>query len=231
MKLGVMLPSFSWTAQGALDLAAEAAEVGIDGVFCYDHLWPMGNPARPALAPFPLLGVVAQRHPSLIVSPLVARIGLVADHVLLSQFAALSLLAEGRLLAAMGTGDHLSRHENLAYGIDFAPADARRDELRQVAATLLDRGVEVWIGGGAPATVAIARDLRCTVNLWAASVEEVANQAASTPVSWAGLAPTEDHDLRQLLGDLDEAGATWAVFGEVRDPSRLIRAAHDAAQG
>jgi alkanesulfonate monooxygenase SsuD/methylene tetrahydromethanopterin reductase-like flavin-dependent oxidoreductase (luciferase family) len=225
VKLGVMLPSFSWGAEDALELAARAAEAGIDGVFCYDHLWPMGNPARPALAPFPLLGVVAQRHPTLIVGPLVARIGLVADHVLLSQFASLSLLAEGRIIAAMGTGDHLSRHENLAYGIDFAPADERRAELRSVAGILLGRGAEVWIGGGAPATVAIARDLGCTVNLWGGSVEDVAAQAETTLVSWAGLAPDGDDALRRLLSGLREAGATWAVFGEVTDPERLVRAA------
>ena len=225
MKLGVMLPSFSWSAEGALELAGKAADAGIDGVFCYDHLWPMGNPSRPALAPFPLLGVVAQRHPTLIVSPLVARIGLVADHVLLSQFAALSLVAEGRIIAAMGTGDHLSRHENLAYGLDFAPADERRAELRAVAGILRDRGVEVWIGGGAPATVAIAHELGCTVNLWGGSVSEVASQASTSLVSWAGVAPESDDELRRLLGELEEAGATWAVFGEVTEPERLLRAA------
>ena len=59
IKLGVVLPSFRPTAADALDVARQADDAGIDGVFCYDHLWPMGRPDRPALAPFPLLAAVA----------------------------------------------------------------------------------------------------------------------------------------------------------------------------
>jgi len=206
-------------------VAASAAASGVDGVFCYDHLWPMGDPTRPALAPFPLLGVIARRHPELVVSPLVARIGLVSDEVLLSQFAALDAIAPGRVLAALGTGDHLSAEENRAYGIEFAPASTRRASLERCAATLLERGTEVWIGGGAAATLKVAADLGCAVNLWGASPADVASQARSTRVTWAGLAPGGDDEIATLLAALELAGAAWAVVGNLIDPVRL-RAAY-----
>ncbi len=40
-------------------VAHRALAAGVDGVFCYDHLWPIGQPDRPALAPFPILATLA----------------------------------------------------------------------------------------------------------------------------------------------------------------------------
>ena len=90
------------------------------------------------------------------VGTLVARVGLVPDEVLVSQFDALGVLAPGRVVAALGTGDHLSAAENLAYGVPFEAAEARRGALRRVALTLRDRGSPVWVGDGAARTVALA---------------------------------------------------------------------------
>ena len=78
----------------AFAAAEEAVAAGIDGLFCYDHLWPMGQPERPALAPFPLLGALAARFgPSgdgtgdgPFFGTLVARIGLVPGPVLAAEF-------------------------------------------------------------------------------------------------------------------------------------------------
>ena len=218
MKLGVVIPTFAWTPDEALTVAAGAAAVGIDGVFAYDHLWPMGNRARPAMAPFPILSEIATRHETLCVGTLVARIGMVSDEVLLSQFRALGSVAPGRVVAAIGTGDKLSAEENEAYGIGFAPAEERRASLRAVMSTLLDEGFEGWIGGGAKATVAIAAELGCTLNMWGASPGELRAQGESTTVSWAGMAADpEGASPREALEaqktDLEDAGATWAVFG------------------
>jgi len=219
IKVGVVLPSFRNTAEEALAVAAEADRVGVDGVFCYDHLWPMGRPDRPALAPFPLLAAVATGTERLIVGPLVARIGLVPDRVLLAELAALATLAPGRVVAALGTGDRLSAAENRSYGIPFAPADERRDDLRRCVRALRDAGLPVWIGGGAPATVAVAEEEGVAVNLWGAPPEVVAAQAARSAVTWAGPAPqspsgdVDGDQVGDLVGRLADAGATWAVFG------------------
>ena len=59
MRTGVVLPTFRDTPDEAFAAAAAAVEAGVDGLFCYDHIWPMGQPERPALAPFPLLGALA----------------------------------------------------------------------------------------------------------------------------------------------------------------------------
>ncbi len=219
IKVGVVLPSFQPTADQALAVAAEADRVGVDGVFCYDHLWPMGRPDRPALAPFPLLAAIAAGTERVAVGPLVARIGMVPDSVLLAEFAALAALAPGRVVAALGTGDRLSAAENQAYGLPFAPAAERRDDLRRCVQTLRDRGFPVWVGGGARATVALAEEEGVAINLWGASPEAVAVQAARSEVTWAGTPPqgpsgeVDDDLVRDWVEQLAEAGATWAVFG------------------
>ena len=218
MKIGVVLPTFTWSPEEALSVAAAAADAGVHGVFAYDHLWPMGNPSRPALAPFPVLASIAARHSQLFVGPLVARIGLVSNETLVSQLRALEAIAPGRCIAALGTGDKLSAAENEAYGVPFASAQQRRADLGEVAATLHGEGMTVWIGGGARPTVAMAEEMGCAVNMWGATPDAVGEQVARSEVTWAGLLPKDDsgnHNdaARDLLGRLDEAGATWAVVG------------------
>ena len=92
MRTGVVLPTFRDTPEPAFAAAAEAAAAGVDGVFCYDHIWPIGQPERPALAPFPILGARgrhARPAPAPSSGTLVARIGLVPNAVLAAQFLAL----------------------------------------------------------------------------------------------------------------------------------------------
>ena len=127
MKLGVLLPTFRNGAEDALAFAAAAADAGVDGLFAYDHLWPMGSPTRPSLAPFPLLAAVAQRH-DVVVGPLVARVGLVGTSHLVEEYLTLERVAPSRVICALGSGDKLSAAENEAYDVARARAptsDAR----------------------------------------------------------------------------------------------------------
>ena len=159
----MVLPTFRDTPDAAFEAAAEAVAAGVDGLFCYDHIWPLGQPERPALAPFPILGALATRFPPWsegtregagdggeaadgadggdrggpFVGTLVARVGLVPNAVLAAQFTALERLAPGRVIAGLGTGDRLSEEENRAYGIPFASAVRRRTELVVVARDLV----------------------------------------------------------------------------------------------
>jgi alkanesulfonate monooxygenase SsuD/methylene tetrahydromethanopterin reductase-like flavin-dependent oxidoreductase (luciferase family) len=208
VKLGVLLPTFRNGSEDALAFASEAAESGIDGVFAYDHLWPMGSPERPSLAPFPLLSVVARRHEQLAIGPLVARVSLVGTNHLVEQFATLNMLAPGRVIAAMGTGDKLSAPENEAYGLPDLSAELRRDLLRDAAEALV-ASMPVWIGAGGEATNQLARDVGALINLWDWAPERVAQMAKSGPVCWAGPVPK---DFGATLSALQAAGATWAVF-------------------
>ena len=212
MKVGVLLPTFQTSAEPALEAAQRAVDAGLDGVFAYDHLWPMGSPQRPALAPFPVLASIAARHESLVVGPLVARVGLVSTHHLVAAFTTLAIVAPGRVIAAIGTGDRLSADENLAYGLPSLDAASRRALLAETAHEL-SGWMPVWFGAGAPATNALARELGVTVNMWNATVGAVEDQAGEGPVSWAGPVPSPSSRTADLLDDLARAGASWAVLG------------------
>ena len=128
-------------------------------MFVFDHLWPMGAPERPALSAFPVLGAVAAATDRVCFGPLVARVGLVPDEVLVAELLSLAHMAPGRLIAGLGTGDSKSAAENLAFGIPFDPADERRLALAPVRTHLRARGVPVWVGGGRAATAELAVDL------------------------------------------------------------------------
>ncbi len=210
MKVGVTLPSFRDDA-AAIEAARRTEGLGLDGAFVFDHLWPLRQPERPALSAFVVLGAVAAVTERIHVGPLVARIGLVPDPVLVAQLRSLATLAPGRLVAALGTGDSASREENDAFGIPFTPADERRSSLHDVAAAVLGSGVTVWIGGGAPATIAVARRLGVGVNLWDASPEVVRAQARQGEVTWGGPLGGDRVQISERLAALAAAGATWAV--------------------
>ncbi len=213
MKLGVLLPTFRDNVDDALAVAHRAEAAGLDGVFAYDHLWPMGEPTRPALAPFPVLARVLVECPTLTVGPLVSRVGLFATAKLVEQYLTLESLAPGRVQAAIGTGDHLSASENEAYGLAFQSAEARRGLLGETLSALAPV-METWCGGGAEATNELARALGVTINLWGAEAKLVRNVAKSGPVSWAG--PLGDDPIKKL-NDLAASGVTWIVVGPPLD--------------
>ncbi len=217
MKIGVLLPTFRDVTSDALAAARLAADAGLDGVFAYDHLWPMGRPDRPSFAPFPVLARVALENPSLIVGPLVARIGLVSPAALIEQFRTLAAVAPTRVVAPLGTGDKLSEAENIAYGVPPATPAVRREDLRRVAESLIEE-MDVWIGAGAAATNEIAREVGATLNVWNKRAEVVAELGEAGPVNWAGNATD---DLHTQLDTLSAAGATWAVFSPTVDVVHL----------
>jgi Luciferase-like monooxygenase len=206
VKLGVLLPIFQKNADDALALADRAQQAGLDGVFAFDHLWPIGSPERPALAPMPVLAAVAARF-SLSVGTLVARVGLVGEATLVEQFTTLELIAPGRVIAGLGTGDDLSKDEHDAYGIGYPSASERRRLLRDAVAALAPV-MNVWCGAGSPLTNAVAREHGVALNFWGVSAQMVHDEAANGPVTWAGPLGRE---AATTLSALEDAGATWAV--------------------
>ncbi len=225
MRIGITLPSFRSDAQAALEAARQAEVLGLHGVFVFDHLWPLGQPERPALSAFPLLGAVAAVTNRIALGTLVARVGLVPDDVLLAELLSLERMAPGRLVAGLGTGDSESAPENLAYGIAYTPADRRRLQLRAVGRLLRDAGIRVWVGGGSPATSQLAAELGVALNLWGAQPSAVAALAPRTEVTWAGPVPAELPPLLEWLEEIDRAGATWAVCAWPVPPEVLAEAA------
>lgn len=208
MRIGVILPTFRDGAEDALEMAKRCDEMGLDGVFAYDHLWPMGSPQRPSLAPFPILAAVASRSSSLEMGPLVARVGMFGDNHLVRQFRSLAALAPGRVIAAVGTGDTKSRDELEAYGLTFSDAQVRRDALEHVARVLKEE-MTVWIGAGSTATNELAKRLGVVLNVWDAEPNRLSDLSDQASVTWAGPAPERVADRLDALRD---AGAQWAIF-------------------
>jgi alkanesulfonate monooxygenase SsuD/methylene tetrahydromethanopterin reductase-like flavin-dependent oxidoreductase (luciferase family) len=235
MRTGVVLPTFRDTPDAAFAAAEAAITAGIDGVFCYDHVWPLGQPERPALAPFPILGALATllgpsrgegEGPYL--GTLVARVGLVPNAVLAAQFVALDGLAPGRVIAGLGTGDKMSEEENLAYGIPFGPASERRTAMVDLGRELSSKGIAVWMAGGPRGRTEEARAAGAALTMWDATPELVAERAGGpddVEVTWAGPPPSASPPLAERIRALGEAGATWVVFGWPVDVEELAEVA------
>ena len=240
MKVGMTLPQFRHDAATALDVARRADAAGVDGLFVFDHLWPLGQPQRPALACLPLLGALAAETERAVIGPLVARVGLVPDAVLVHGLATLGRLAPGRVVAALGTGDRANRDENLAYGRPFAPLDRRIDSLRRCARLLQAEDLPVWVGGRSPRLRRLAAELGgwngwgSDAATFAAEAGEVRARNPAAMLTWGGqvlvgrdeaeaAAKLERHgdrpglvrgtvdDLADHITALGSAGAAWAV--------------------
>jgi len=241
MRTGVVLPTFRDGPDDAFAAATEAVAAGVDGLFCYDHIWPLGQPERPALAPFPVLGALATRlgppragGDGPFLGTLVARVGLAPNAVLAAQFGALERLAPGRVIAGLGTGDRMSEEENRAYGIPFPPAAARRAQLVELGRELVASGLTVWVAGGTAGRTEEARAAGAVLNVWDAAPALVAERSSGpdgVEVTWAGPPPTGSPPLAEMVRALHEAGATWAVFGWPVDVEALVAAARAVAEG
>jgi hypothetical protein len=238
IRTGVILPTFRDSPDQAFAVAREALAAGVDGVFCYDHLWPIGHPDRPALAPFPILADLAV---STKIAPiagggpyfgtLVARIGMVPNRVLLGQFRALAGLAGGRVIAGLGTGDRLSEAENRAYGIPYGSAAERRRDMVEMACALREMGLTVWLAGGTAARLDESRAAQVGLNVWDAPPSLVAARTGgpdAVEVTWGGPPLKEESTLREAVGELARAGATWVIFASPVDPAALVAAARDS---
>ena len=248
VQIGVTLPTFTDDARAALRAAATAEAGGLDGVFVFDHLWPMGNPGHPALWSFGMLAAVAASTARVCIGPLVARVGLLAEADLLAAFDALTAIAgRSRVIAGLGMGDHLSAQENLAYGVEYPSAAQRKAELERVAAAVVARGLVTWVGGLSTTAASVARAVGAGRNLWGVGEEEISEASRTVPVGWAGqvLVGRDDAELgelRDIFGDrpglvvgtveevaariarLRDAGASWWVAAPLDYLARPERA-------
>ncbi|MGI8810272.1 MAG: LLM class flavin-dependent oxidoreductase [Acidimicrobiales bacterium] len=237
MRIGVTLPQFRHDAEAAIAVARRAEALGLDGVFVFDHLWPLGQRMRPALHSLTLLGALAAETERVAMGPLVARVGLVPDAVLVHTLESLHRMLGDRLIAALGTGDSLNREENEAYGVPFRPAAERLASLVACCRQLRATGVTTWVGGrSAPVRAAAAE--ADGWNSWgtdlATFTAEAATVASGAARTWAGqvligrtraeadaklrahgqrpglVSGTVDDLVRHLDG-LGAAGAAWAI--------------------
>lgn len=234
MKLAVTLPTFSADAGAVLAAARAAEEAGLHGVFSFDHVFPMGQPERPSLSLYPVLGAVAAVTKEISVGPLVARIGLVPDEVVVASLESLHLLLGERLIAALGTGDKASEEEHLRYGIPYLGVKAREESMAGVVRRLAAGGVECWVGAGSARsttrptlTARVAEEVGATVNYWQVPPEAVAEAVAtlSVPVTWGGPLPKTVTEAAAALATVQAAGASWAIWGWPSSLELVVEAA------
>ncbi len=225
MRIGTILPTFRETFDEAKDALLAVRAHSIDCAFVYDHFWPMFHPELPAIAAFPALGALSVHAGPVSLGTLVARVGVVDPEVLVREVLTANALNGGHFIAGIGTADKKGAAEYLAYGLGFKDAGSRRAELGYVARRLIDSGIEVWIGGGRKETNDLAREIGATLNLWGATPERIENESRLGAVSWAGNLPEDPILARQLVTELERAGATHAVFAWPGTIDRLVDAA------
>jgi alkanesulfonate monooxygenase SsuD/methylene tetrahydromethanopterin reductase-like flavin-dependent oxidoreductase (luciferase family) len=212
VHVGLVLPVFERSADKALTVARRAEAEGIDGVFSYDHLFPINRPDRPALAAIQMLAAVACVSDHVRLGTLVSRVNLLPTPVLVEALATLNAMAAGRVIAGIGAGDSLTKRENAAYGLPFPPVSIRLEDATRLARLLRSRGLRVWIGGRSAAVRELARREAEGWNCWDGSLEELAAFRGPGQVTWAG-PPPAPAELSRHLRALQGAGAAWAVYG------------------
>lgn len=236
MRLGITLPQFRPDAGPALRAAQAAEAAGIDGVFVFDHMWPLGRPDRPSLHGPTLLGALAATTRRVTLGTLVARVGLVPDDTLVDALVTVAALAGPRLIAGLGTGDRANRDENLAYGIGFPPAAERLARLRSCCRRLQDQGVRTWVGGRSLAVRRVAAEEADGWNGWISGAEQFAVEAASVrrmatrsvEVTWAGQVLIGRH-AAELADKLERHGTRSGLLaGTVADLRTHLEALESA---
>lgn len=189
------MPQFNERAAPAIDVARRAEAAGLDGVFVFDHLWPMGQPQRPALHSLPLLGALAAATTRVTLGPLVARVSMLPNPVLVHGLTSLHRMLGARFVAALGSGDSANCEENVAYGLGFGSVAERVGELIACCRALRAEGVRTWIGGRSTAIRRAAAEEADGWNGWgwcadpavfAEAAAEIRSMAPDLELTWGG---------------------------------------------
>lgn len=234
MKVGLVLPLFSGDAERVLAFAQRAEELGFDGVFAFDHLFPPGaSPERPSLESFSMLAAVAARTSRINVGTLVTRATLRSAGMTASLAATIDEVSRGRMILAIGTGDAIDEPEHRVFGLPYLDTTERREHLvetvRAVRALFEGRpwpggarvpampgpllpvtptAPAIWVGGFADAVVRVAAREADAWNGWGMGLEVFARKAR----------------LLERESERRSVAATWAGIVVVgRDDAELAR--------
>jgi alkanesulfonate monooxygenase SsuD/methylene tetrahydromethanopterin reductase-like flavin-dependent oxidoreductase (luciferase family) len=216
VKVGLIAPVFSDSPALALSVAHEADVNGIDGVFSYDHLFPINFPHLPALSSIPMLAAMAVQTQRIRVGSLVSRVTLLPLPVFVESMATLDEISGHRLIAGIGAGDSLTIPENEAYGLPSPNLEARLQLLADAARALRARGIATWIGGRSPRVRDLAGAESDGWNAWDGPLDQLTAFADAhhgrAVATWGG-PPPPDGDFEAHLRTLAGAGVEWAIYG------------------
>ena len=230
-------PQFTSSIDPVLEAASLAEEAGLDGMFAFDHLIPLGDPLRPVLELAATLGAMASATDRLLVGPLVARVPLRGPAVTTAIARTLEAIAPGRVVFGLGSGDSHSRPEAERFGQVYEPLDRRVGMVEEAVVALSALGVTSWVGGTHPRILDAA--LRSDGwNGWSLPLDVFADKVAvlharrpDLTMSWGGtvIVGRDTSDVDRLLEA--RAGALSDVIGtpdQVVDRlQRLVEAGAD----
>jgi alkanesulfonate monooxygenase SsuD/methylene tetrahydromethanopterin reductase-like flavin-dependent oxidoreductase (luciferase family) len=120
VKLGIFLPPFGDLAdpRRVAALAAEAEELGWDGLFVWDHM--LAEPGMAVADPWITMAAIAIQTTRLRIGAMVTPLARRRPWVLARQIASLDRLSDGRLTIGIGLGDDGWR-EFSAFGEETSP--------------------------------------------------------------------------------------------------------------
>ena len=132
--VGSTLPQFTDDRDRFIAGVVRAERAGLDSIWVFDHMWPLtGKKSRPVLECWTTLAWIAAETENIKIGTLVTRSSLRHPAVLAKMAATVAEIAPGRLIMAIGSGDHMSRDENEAFGIPYWDGEER---IRQLASTV-----------------------------------------------------------------------------------------------
>jgi alkanesulfonate monooxygenase SsuD/methylene tetrahydromethanopterin reductase-like flavin-dependent oxidoreductase (luciferase family) len=239
--LAVTLPQFSADPGVAVAACLDARRVGFAGAFVFDHLFPLGDRARPVLEGWTLLAALAGRVgrgrgglDRFRLGTLVTRAGLRPPALVARMAATVAQAAGAPPIVGVGRGDAANRAEHDAFGLPFPDLRTRTLDLEATVAAL--RGPlagtpppAVWVGGTGAGGRHLAGRLADAWNGWALTPDELA--AGLTDVRRTAERAGRDPDAvagtwgGQVLvaGERREAEARLARWGAGRRPADLAR--------
>jgi alkanesulfonate monooxygenase SsuD/methylene tetrahydromethanopterin reductase-like flavin-dependent oxidoreductase (luciferase family) len=189
------IPQFDKSFAATQELAKRASSLGLAGVFCFDHLIPIGEAQRPVLEGAATLGAVAAIS-SVPVGSLVTRVTLRPPPVTAGLATTLRAVCGKQAVMGLGTGDDLSEDEALRYGMEL-PGLSERIAVLEGTISLIKQNspdLQVWVGGRHPKIRDVAARLADGWNAWGATPDEFASEAAGVlaqsrrdlTISWGG---------------------------------------------
>lgn len=229
LRISVTLPQFRSEAAPLLEAARRAEGLGFDGVYVFDHLFPLDGPTRPILEGLSALGAVAAVTERITVGTLVMRAPIRPPWITAKAAWTAQVVSDGRLTLGLGAADSMSKPEFDAYGLPFGSAAERLATVRQTiealtAPQLVAPGFappKVWVGGRSAAVRKLAAEMADGWNGWGGDAPRLAAEAAEVraragrpfEVSWGGqvlVAPDRASLDRRLEG---RGGAGGVVAG------------------
>ncbi|MDQ3646734.1 MAG: LLM class flavin-dependent oxidoreductase [Actinomycetota bacterium] len=244
--LGATLPQFTGDAARFAGAARRAEELGLDSLWVFDHMWPLGGvKERPILECWTSLGWLASATTSIRIGSLVTRSSVRAPALLAKMIATTAAISNGRLTVGIGSGDELNRAENESFGLPFFEQEERHDQLSATAAIVRsylddDRvshddlfasvtdlvpsprpGVKtlLWLGGRSTEIIELAGRIADGWNGWRLSPRSFARAAGDVVEAAAGRALELSWGGEVILAPTDDAARD--LLGG-RDPANYV---------